>query len=190
MFLKCSPPPSNPHLAIMLYPKQQEMNETLVFLGVRMSSRVRFSVDWHVCVKLVFRLLLRHFTNSTTCCITMTSHFCSFIMPLLHLLWLLTFFFFSAGLGGRGWGGGVIRQVQGLVSSTPSFFPLSTSFVFRSRVASFSDLFSTHTLHDVHRSTSMKSSVYWMWKLYSLSFTMRWFIYLCCRSNLTLTTRN
>lgn len=93
MFLKNSPPPPYPHLAFMLYPKQQEMNETLVFLGVRMSSRVTFSVDWHVYVKLAFRLLLCHFTNSTTCCITMTSHFCSFIMPLLHLLWLLTFFF-------------------------------------------------------------------------------------------------
>lgn len=73
-------------------------------------------------------------------------------------------FSFSAGVGWRGWGGGVLRQVQGLVSNTPFFFLRSTSFMFNSRVASFSDVFSTHTLHGVHSSTSMKSFVYWTWK--------------------------
>lgn len=36
---------------------------------------------------------------------------------------IITFCFsFSAGVGWRGWGGGVLRQVQGLVSNTPFFF--------------------------------------------------------------------
>lgn len=65
-------------------------------------------------------------------------------MQLLHLLWLFTYFSFSAGVGWRGWGGGVLRQVQGLVSNMPFFFIHSIFFRFNSRFASFSEVL-THT---------------------------------------------
>lgn len=114
------------------------MNETILSLSVRMSSRVRFSV------KPVCRLLLHHFShmlyNNDMPLLALSQcscYICSDYQPL---------FFFSAGVGGGSGGGGVLRQVQGLVSNTLVFSPLSTSFVFHSMASSyFRSIFNTHT---------------------------------------------